>query len=35
MRMKSHESVTYEIETYTLYSFLILSKCYINWYSFH
>lgn len=35
MYMKSRESIICDVETYTLYGFRILSKCYINWYSFH
>ena len=35
MYMKSHEAITCDAETYPLYNFFILSKCYINWYSFH
>jgi hypothetical protein len=33
--MKSREGVTCDAETNTLYSFIILSKCFIIWYSFH
>lgn len=33
--MKSHETITCDAETYTLYSFLVLSQRYINWHSCH